>query len=75
MSLGDWFDDDNSLCVDAIDNVIEEIISEKLIAACWKGFLGQCGFLEPEKYKDLLERKKIKTSVSWLGTYNHNYSG
>jgi hypothetical protein len=74
MSWGDWKNADPSLYAEALDIVIEEIISEELIAACWKRFLGQCDFIDIEKYKDLLERGKIKTSVSWLGTHNHNYS-
>jgi len=70
-----WFNKYNIQCVDAIDIVVEEIISEELIAAYLKGFLGPCGFLSLEKYKYYLEKDEIITSVSWLGTYNHNYNG
>ena len=70
-----WLDKFNIHCVDAIDVVVNEITSEELIAAHWKGLVGKSGYLDPEGYKDLLENDKIITSVSWLGTYNHNYNG
>jgi hypothetical protein len=70
-----WSDNYNTQCVDAIDVVVDEIITEELIAAYRKGFLGPCGFLNLEEFKHYFEVDKIIKSVSWLGTYNHNYNG
>lgn len=75
VSWHNWKYAEPNLYVDAIDIVVDEIISEELIAAYRKGFLGPCGFLNPEKFKHYLDLDKIILSVSWLGTYNHNYNG
>lgn len=70
-----WFNKYNMQCADAIDIVVEKIMSEELIATYRKGVLGSCGFLNSEEFKNYLELDKIIKSVSWLGTYNHNYNG
>jgi hypothetical protein len=70
-----WSDKFNTQCVDAIEIVIKDIISEDLIATCWSGIIGGCGLLDLERYNNYLERKKNIVSVSWLGTYNYNYNG
>ena len=67
----------NIQCVDAIDIVVDEIMAEEIIPAQWKGglFGGKWGYVDPEKYGDLLKKEQIIISVSWLGNYNHNYNG
>jgi hypothetical protein len=76
-SFTDWFDYDDTLCVDALDILIEEITSERIIIAQWKTKLmgKKWGRLNPEEYKSLFEVDKILISISWLGKYNYNYNG
>lgn len=76
-SLGDWFEKDNNLYVDAIDILVDEITSERIIIAQWKVRLWgrKWGRINPNEYKSLFQMEKILISFSWLGKFNFNYNG
>jgi len=77
VSWQEWWGHENpSIFADAIDEFVARITSEEEIAAVWKSsFLSnKSGLIDSVNYKSLKENDKIIRSVSWLGTYNFNYT-
>ncbi len=76
VSWQEWWDNEN-LFADAVDEFVENITSEQLIASAWKaGFKShKSGLIDPETYSNLMKNNKIISSCSWQGNYNFNYDG
>jgi len=67
-----WGNNNHLLVADAIDEIVQRITSEELIATIWKTTFGSSDLklIDCDRYRSLKEQNKIIRSFSWLGTYN-----
>jgi hypothetical protein len=63
--------------LDIVENVIEEIMNEELIAVQFRKlmFFVFDGMVSQKKYKKMLKKGKVRRAVSWKGTYNYPKDG